>query len=317
MYATKKNKNQLIKIPNFLQEKIEEIRLDHTSGSSELAKKSAELLIFLVGNISADSSSDLNNLLYYTTNELIRAQPAMASIFNLANTILIENSYLQNKEEIRKNVNDVCKKFKQSQEASSKIISNLTLELIKDNTTILTHSYSSTLLNAFIYTKKNGKNINIICTESRPMNEGVKLSKKLGGKKIKIRLIVDAGIYFIMPEADLILVGADAITTSGFVNKIGTYGISLAAKQYNKKLYVLCSTDKILPKGYSINLKDQKNPEEIISQSIENVKPINYYFELTPLKFASGIITERGILSTSEIKKYINKLKIHRILKNN
>ena len=59
MNIAKENKNQLIKIPKFLEEKIEEIRLNNISGSSELAKQSAELLIFLIENISVDSSSDL------------------------------------------------------------------------------------------------------------------------------------------------------------------------------------------------------------------------------------------------------------------
>jgi methylthioribose-1-phosphate isomerase len=72
--------------------------------------------------------------------------------------------------------------------------------------------------------------------------------------------------------------------------------------------------DKILPKEYPIILKYQKNPEEILTQSIKNVTPINYYFDLTPLEFLTGIITEKGILSPLEIQEHINKLPIHRIL---
>ena len=305
----KKIKTQKSKLSNIINEKIEKIRLDNTNGSLELTKQAADILIFLVDNVSVNSSSEIINLIHDTTNRLIKAQPIMASIFNLTNTILLENIGLKNKEEIKQNVHKSCQLFMQHLELSKKIISELTVKIIRDYNTVITHSYSSTLLNTLIFAKEAGKNINIICTESRPMNEGVLLAKQLGKKGIKVKLIVDAGIFSILPEADIILVGADAISSSGLVNKIGTYGLAIAAKQYNKPIYALCSIDKILPGSYPLIFKYQKNPREIISKPIKNVKPINYYFDLTPLEFITGIITEKGILSSSEILEYINKLK--------
>ena len=91
MLTTKRNKNQIQKLPKIVHEQIEQIRLDNTSGSAELAKKAAEILIFLVDNVSVTSPSKLINLIYDTADELIKAQPMMASIFNLANTTLLEN----------------------------------------------------------------------------------------------------------------------------------------------------------------------------------------------------------------------------------
>jgi translation initiation factor 2B subunit (eIF-2B alpha/beta/delta family) len=311
---TEKNKNKKSKLPNSILEKIEKIRLNNTSGSTELAKQAAEILIFLVNNFSDNSPSKLINYINDTSNELIKAQPVMASIFNLANTTLLENIGLKDKDEIKQNVRNSCYQFIQHLKLSSKIISELTVKIIKDEATIITHSYSSTLLNTLIFAKEFGKNFNIICTESRPMNEGVQLAKQLGKKGISVKLMIDAGVYSVLQDADLILVGADAVSSSGFVNKIGTYGLAIAAKQYNKTFYALCGIDKILPKEYPIIFKYQKNPKEIFSQSIKNVTPINYYFDLTPLEFITGIITEKGILSQLEIQEHISKLPIHRFL---
>ena len=308
MSTLKKNKNQKSKLLKIIREKIEKIHLDNTSGSTNLTKQAAEILIFLVDNVSTTSSSEIINLINDITNELIKAQPTMASIFNLTNTILLENKGLKNKEEIKQNVHNSCQLFIQHLELSRKIISELTVKIIKNDTTILTHSYSSTVLDTLIFAKEIGKNINIVCTESRPMNEGVKLSKQLGKKGIKVKLMVDAGIYSILPDTDLILIGADAVSSSGIVNKIGTQGLAIAAKQYNKTIYALCSIDKILPKEYPIIIKYQKNPKEIISQPIKNVTPINYYFDITSLELITGIITEKGILSPLEIQEYIGKL---------
>ena len=303
-----KNKNQKSKLSKIIRDKIEKIHLDNTSGSIDLTKQAAEILIFLVDNVSVTSSSEIINLINVLTNELIKAQPTMASIFNLTNTILLENKGLKNKEEIKQNVHNSCQLFIQHLELSRKIISELTVKIIKNDTTILTHSYSSTVLDTLIFAKEIGKNINIVCTESRPMNEGVQLAKQLGKKGIKVKLMVDAGIYSILPDTDLILIGADAVSSSGIVNKIGTQGLAIAAKQYNKTIYALCSIDKILPKEYPIIIKYQKNPKEIISQPIKNVTPINYYFDITSLELITGIITEKGILSPLEIQEYIGKL---------
>lgn len=314
MLTPKKNINENSKLLNIIQEQIEKIRLDNTSGSAELAKQAADILLFLVDNVSVTSPSKLIDLIQYTANKLIKAQPIMASIFNLTNTIILENIGLKNNEEIKQNVHNSCQQFIQHLSLSTKIISELTVKIIKDETTIITHSYSSTLLNTLLFVKEVGKNINIICTESRPMNEGVQLAKQLGKKGIKVKLMVDAGIYSILPDSDLILVGADAVSSSGLVNKIGTHGLAIAAKQYNKTLYALCSMEKILPKEYPIILKYKKNPKEIISQPIKNVTPVNYYFDLTPLEFITGIITEKGILSPIEIQEHISKLPMHKFL---
>ena len=316
MITTKTNKPQKIKIPKIVWEKIEQIRLDNTSGSVDLSKQAAELLIFLVKNVRVDSSSKLITLIQDTAYELIKARPMMAAIFNLASTTLHENIGLESIEEIKQNVNSYCQQYIQHLELSEKIISELTVKIIRDDSNIITHSYSSTLLNTLIFAKESGKIFNILCTESRPMKEGVQLARQLGKKGIKVKLIVDAAVYSFLPNADLILIGADAVSSSGVVNKIGTQGLAIAAKQYNKTLYALCSTDKILPKEYPINLNYQKNPKEIISQTLKNVSPINYYFDLTPLEYVTGIITEKGILSPLEIQEHVNKLPMHNILLN-
>jgi translation initiation factor 2B subunit (eIF-2B alpha/beta/delta family) len=311
---TEKNIKNKLNLPNILRGKIEKIRLDNTSGSTELAKQAAEIFIFLVDNVSVTNSSKLFSLIQETAYELIKAQPTMASIVNLANTTLIENIDFKNINEIKQNIREYCKQFIQNLELSSKIISKLTVNIIKDDITIITHSYSSTLLNTLIFAKEAGRKINIICTESRPMNEGIKLAKQLGKKGIDVKLMVDTAVYSFLPDSDLILVGADAVSSSGIINKVGTLGLAVAAKQYNKKVYVLCSMDKILPKEYPIIFKYQKNPKEIISKSIKNVTPVNYYFDLTPFEFIKGIITEKGILSPIELQEHINKIPIHRNL---
>jgi len=294
-------------LPKKIQIKIENIKLDNTSGSTELAKKSAEILIELV---------DQNSSIQYIKNasiSLINAQPNMASIFNLVNTLMINLSKSKNKN-TKDIVKKFCKKFINDLESAEENINKQVLKVIKNNSTIITHSYSSTVLNALIYAKKSGRKFSVICTESRPKNEGVKLAERLGKNKIHVKLLVDSAVYSLIPYSDFIFIGGDAVTNVGLINKIGTKGIAITAQHYYTPTYSLCSTIKFLPKNYSITLDNLKDTNEIIKRKLSNVTPVNYYFDYTPLEYITGIITEKEILLPKDIKERIKKLKIHKSL---
>ncbi|UCD13130.1 MAG: hypothetical protein JSW60_06100, partial [Thermoplasmatales archaeon] len=243
-----------------------------------------------------------------------RAQSTMAPIFNLANETLLTIEDLDKEEEIRKAVNACCQKFIKQFESSGHTISELATDLIKDESTIIVHSYSSTVLDALIFAKKAGKKFDIICTESRPMNEGVYLAEKLGKKGIKVTLIVDSAVFSFVPDAQIVFVGSDALSSYGLVNKIGTLGLAIAARELKTDFYALCSSAKILPAGYKIKLNDVKDPKEILSGTIETVTPINLYYDLTPLPNLNGIITEKGIINPHEMEQHIKRLRIHQKL---
>jgi translation initiation factor 2B subunit (eIF-2B alpha/beta/delta family) len=291
-------------IPETIRKSLEQIRLDNTSGSVQLAKKSAELLNLLIEK--TNNLGQIYNLAYL----LVTAQPVMASIFNLVNNLMLNID--KNKYKLPENiVHNYCKKFIQDLEISDESISKQSMELIKNNSTIIIHSYSSTVLNTLLFAKKSGKKFSVICTESRPKNEGIQLAKKLGKKGINVKLIVDFAVFSFLLDADMILVGGDAITDTELINKIGTKGLAMAAQHYNTPIYALCSTIKFLPKNYQVTINKQKNPKEIIKSKISNVTPINYYFDFTPLEFLTGIVTENKILKPPEIKERIKNLKIH------
>ncbi len=296
-------------IPENICKSIEQIKLDNTSGSMELAKKSALLLNNLV--TITDSLTIINKTAY----SLIKAQSNMASIFNLVNNLMFELDKNRNKE-FKNVVQKYCKKFLEYMEKSDKLINKKTIKLIKNSGIIITHSYSSTLLNALLFAKDSGKIFSVVCTESRPKNEGVKLARILGKNNIKVKLIVDSAVFSFIPNADVIIVGCDAITSNGLVNKVGTKGIAITADYYKIPIYALCSTNKFLPYNYKLGLDYEKNPNEIIDTELLNVKPINYYFEKTPFKFFTGFITENKILKPIEIKNEIKNLKINKNITN-
>ena len=98
------------------------------------------------------------------------------------------------------------------------------------------------------------------------MMEGVKLAKILGENNVKVKLIVDSGIFSLINDTNIILLGGDAITTKGLLNKIGTKGIAITAKQYNIPTFALCSTIKFIPKDYNLKLNQQKKSKRNIEK---------------------------------------------------
>jgi translation initiation factor 2B subunit (eIF-2B alpha/beta/delta family) len=275
-------------IPENISKIIDKIRYDNTSGSVELVKESADLILSLVNNNgSIDQIKNCAILLQ-------KAQPTMASILNFANNLMIIIDHYANTQP-KENINNYCKKFLQELKMADELISKQVVKYIKDKATIITHSYSSTVLNALLYAKNTGKEFSVICTESRPKNEGRKLAEKLGNANIPVNIIVDANVFSFIPDADIILVGCDAVAKSGMINKIGTKGIAMVAHYYKKPMFALCSIIKFLPDNYPIPIQNQKDPYEVYPQKNRNVKPINYYFDLTPLEFLTGIITEKAL----------------------
>lgn len=292
-------------LPESISESIEKIKLDNISGSIELTRKSAEIFIDLVYQ---DGSIDqIKNV----SKSLVKAQPNMASIFYLSNNLMLNIDKYKNQQP-KNIVKKYCNKFLKNLDVSDIQISKLATKFIKNSSTIITHSYSSTVLNTLLYAKKLGKRFSVICTESRPKNEGIKLATKLGENNIKVKLLVDSAVFTFISYADLIIFGADAVTNTGLINKIGTKGIAMTALHHNTPTYVLCSNIKLLPKQYPVSLDQLKNPDEIIKDKISNVSPINYYFDYTPLESITGFVTEKEVLKPLEIKKKIKNVKIHK-----
>ena len=225
---------------------------------------------------------------------LIEAQPSMAPIYNLVRRVVASPD-----------VKTACTEFLDSMEQGATRVAEIAATLIEDGMTVMTHSFSSTLLAAFREAHQSGRNFTVICPESRPVCEGIALAASLGMSGIGARVIADAAAYRLLPTAQIVWVGADAISLQGVSNKTGTALIALAARELGVPFYVLCSSDKFLPASYSPPPEGPKNPAEILDRELPHVTAINYYFDLTPLSCVSGIVTEDGILAPDELKRML------------
>jgi methylthioribose-1-phosphate isomerase len=196
-------------------------------------------------------------------------------------------------------------------------------ELIKDGQTVLTHCNAGALATAGYGTAlgviraawEQGKKINVIADETRPVLQGSRLTAwELMQDQIPVTLITDnmAGSLMRQGKIHLCVVGADRIAANGDVaNKIGTYSVAVLAKAHGIPFYVAAPYSTIDLKtrtGADIPI-EQRNPLEITTihgshpVAPEGVAVYNPAFDVTPAELISGIITERGVFKPQDLAR--------------
>lgn len=187
--------------------------------------------------------------------------------------------------------------------------------LLPDSATVLTHCNAGALATAGYGTalgvmraaKEMGKELHVYVGETRPLLQGTRLTAwELMQEGIPATLITDSMAGHIMhtKKVDAVIVGADRIAANGDVaNKIGTYVLSVLAKENSVPFYVvapLSSFDLSLVSGDLIPI-EEREPEEVtnigeIFLAPEGVNVANPAFDVTPARYVTAIITDKGVV---------------------
>ncbi len=186
--------------------------------------------------------------------------------------------------------------------------------LLRDSSTVLTHCNAGALatggygtaLGVIRAAAAEGKNISVFADETRPFLQGARLTAwELAKDGIPVTVITDnmAGHFMKQSEIQAVIVGADRIAANGDVaNKIGTYTVAVLAHENQIPFYVaapLSTIDLSLASGDEIPI-EERSPEEVthwrgIQTAPENVAARHPAFDVTPHRYVTAIITERGI----------------------
>jgi len=288
---------------------------DRTSGSVELTRKGAEALLLLADQTTAQDTSQLLSELLSTGRELIKAQPSMAPLFNLVSAVVSGLETAKDVGEARRTLEATARRFSADLGVRRDKVALEALSLFSDGLTLLTHSRSSTVLGALLLAKERGRRFKVLCTESRPLYEGRELARELAEQDIETTLITDSAAAHFMSKIDLVIVGADSVSAGGLVNKIGTYGLALAAAAQGVPFYALSGTEKFLPADYPHMEIELKNSQELWEDHPPTVTVLNYYFDVTPLEYVSGLVTENGLLGHADVERMVGQLETHELLR--
>jgi methylthioribose-1-phosphate isomerase len=256
-----------------------------------------------------------------TAKNLFWAIERMKKIYNYLNG----SSFEEKRDAL---INEALEIEKEDVEMNKKM-GDFGASLIEEGDGILTHCNAGALATGGYGTALgvirsaffSGKKIKVYADETRPFLQGARLTTwELINEGIETYLISDnmAGFFMRKGYINKIVVGADRIVSNGDIaNKIGTYSVAVLAKENNIPFYVAApysTFDLSLKTGEQIPI-EERNPNEILEINgkkiaPDNVRIINPAFDITPAKYISAIITEKGVIYppfSENIKKIIGR----------
>lgn len=257
---------------------------------------------------------------------LIKAQrPTAVNLFWGVDRVLGKaKAFLGGVEELKAAVVEEAQKIADEDAAQNRAIGKNGSVLIEDGDTILTHCNAGelatveygTALGVIRAAWEEGKKIKVIADETRPLLQGARLTVyELKRDGIPVTLITDNMAAHVMSKGlvDKVIVGADRIVQDAVFNKIGTYGVAVLAHEHKIPFYVAApkSTFDLSCKAADVTIEERK-PEEVTHVGCQQTAPdgiavYNPAFDATPLKYVAGIITESGVYTKKDFKKFSPK----------
>lgn len=186
-------------------------------------------------------------------------------------------------------------------------------DLLGYASTVLTHCHSSSAVKTILANKREGKDIFVYNTETRPLYQGHKTAKDFLDAGVKITMIVDGSASFILDkedpfgiDIDAVIIGCDAIKLNGdIINKVGSYSICRAAHDHQIPVYIAGNLLKTDVKD-TIQI-ETRDPKEVRADAPEGLEIINFAFDQVPGRYVSGIITEFGIIKPEKVATTVAK----------
>ena len=265
--------------------------------------------------IKTAGTEDFRRELEKVINAIAATRPTARNLFGALERMRMAAAGNSDTEQVIKALLQEARHIHREEAEASLKLSQHGAELIRDGFTILTHCNTGALatggygtaFGVIKYAQEQGKKLKVLADETRPLLQGARLTawelKKAG---IPMTLITDsmAGYFMSRGEVDCVIVGADRIAASGdTANKIGTYTLSVLAKENGIPFYVAAPTTTIDPSlntGAEIPI-EQRRPEEVthiqgVPIAPEGISAANPAFDVTPHGYITAIITEKGII---------------------
>ena len=221
-----------------------------------------------------------------------------------------DDSSIEKVDALRQMVVSNVDEFLKNLEASRERAAEIGAKRIRDGATVFTHCRSSTVTRLLALAKKEGKTFKVICTETRPAFQGRITAREMVELGVETTFIVDSAARSFMGNVDLVLVGADAITSEGnVVNKIGTSSIAVLAHEARVPFYVVSELLKFDPETLQGECEkiEQRNPAEVWKEAPEKLVVQNPAFDVTPSRYIHGFICEEGVIAPQSIVEAVHR----------
>jgi ribose 1,5-bisphosphate isomerase len=289
---------------------VKDIKSLKIQGAENIAKEAAKALTHVLDKEKNQQKEIIIQRLNKAKETLFLTRPTEPCMRNTLNFVLAGMEQHKDGKEV---ISYVSQRIHEAQEFFAKSEERITgygSQKIKDGMTIYTHCHSSTVTRAIISAWKQGKHIEVHNTETRPRLQGRITASELAKEGIPVTHYVDSAARFALKKADIMLIGADAITSEGkVINKVGSELSAEVAKRYDVPVYVCANSWKFDPEtvfGFEEPI-EKRYSSEVWEKPPKGVKIDNFAFEQIDPELVTGVVTELGIYNAPALVDIMKK----------
>jgi translation initiation factor 2B subunit (eIF-2B alpha/beta/delta family) len=282
---------------------LQRLQTDNVSGATTLVELALDILEAFATQEASQTPQEFVTALETLVDAVLAAQPSIAVLLNLAQQALQAYPDDLPLTTLRQQLQQTLAAFRRDLRASTEALCQRALAVLPRQSTILTYSNSTTVIAALRYAYDHGRIRRVLLSESRPAYDGRPQALALLEYGITVEYSIDMALFERLTEADVVVVGADAVFPEHLVNKLGTHALARLAQLQGIPCFSLCAANKFLPTTATALLRITEHPgQEVWPEAPDGLAISNRYFDTTPLALLSGIVSDQGIYTPEALR---------------
>jgi ribose 1,5-bisphosphate isomerase len=292
-----------------------------TRGAAAIADAAADALATQAEASTATDPAAFRAELRAAASRLYETRPTAVSLPNALRYVLwdMEGDTV---EALRESVVASARGFQRELENAQENLGRIGANRLRDGDVVLTHCHSTDALACVKAALDQGKELSAVVKETRPRKQGHITAEQLREWDVPVTLVVDNAARRYLDDVDHVLVGADAVAADGSViNKIGTSGLAVNARDRGVPIVVAAQTIKLHPgtlTGHTVEIENRDESEVLTREEREQITGGNRddpdlvvenpAFDVTPPRYVDAIVTERGQFPPESIVTLMREL---------
>jgi translation initiation factor 2B subunit (eIF-2B alpha/beta/delta family) len=290
-------------------------------GGSAYGRAAAEVIALTLGSSDA-TGPELERLLDQTAQWLVETKPSMTSVRTVTalaaaaldgaasrasvRTVTALAAAALDGAASRDRVIEAMQRFIADSEASIVKVAQHADTYIKSGAKVLFHSFSASLVQILGRAASRSSDLTFLFTESRPYRESLRIVAELADTAVSFVAYSDASMALAAADADLVLVGADALFRDGsFANKIGSLPLALCCRHVGTPYYVVTELSKLYPGDPDDVAMEQRPPAELVEDwelwRSGRIGGRNQFFERVAAELVTAYLTDDGVLTPNAL----------------
>ncbi|OSO97226.1 ribose 1,5-bisphosphate isomerase [Halorubrum ezzemoulense DSM 17463] len=302
-----------------VRETAESIATMEIRGAATIASAAAEALAeqaeaAAAADATASDPAAFRASMRAAARTLRETRPTAVSLPNALRYVL-QRMEGDSVDRLRLSVADASEAFVRQLDRAQEDLGRVGANRLADGDTVMTHCHSTDALACIEAAVEQGKSISAVVKETRPRQQGHITAEQLRDAGVPVTLIVDSAARRYLDEVDHVVVGADSIAADGgVINKIGTSGLAVNARERGVPIMTAAQTIKLHPEtltGHTVEIEMRDESEVIDAKTrgeIGEVAVENPAFDVTPPRYMDAIVTEQGQFPPESIVTLMREL---------